>query len=132
MKPKRNKKYRPRALNIPMMRETRDELALGLRMSIETLIAVPSVDSYNAVSLQLVTLGRVVGKQEFMERAKAAMLDVAARFERVGKMGVSAAEAAVLRDTSNSMDCAIGMIPVNKFAAAELKTQAWCLQNGVR
>lgn len=132
MKPKRNKKYRPRALRIPMMRETRDELALALRMSIETLIAAPSVDSYNAVSLQLVTLGRVVGAQEFMERAKAAMLDVAARFERVEKMGVSAAEAAVLRDTSNNMDCAIGLVTVNKFAAAELKTQAWCLQNGVR
>ena len=128
---KRNKKYRPHQINIPMMRETRDSLALKLRMSIEALITAPSVETYNAVSLQLVTLGRVVGKQDFMEQAKRAMLDVYDRVERVGKFGVNRAEAAVLRQTSADMDAAIALVPVNKFAAAEAKTLVWCEQNNV-
>ena len=128
---KRSKKYRPHAVNIPMMRETQADLALKLRMCIEALIIVPSVDTYNAVSLQLVTLGRVVGKKEFMETAKRAMLDIAARFERVGKMGASGAEALTLRTVSADMDAAIALVPVNKFALAQLKTQVWCEQNGL-
>jgi hypothetical protein len=125
---KRSKKYRQHRVDIPMMVETRDDLALTLRMSIEALIAAPGVETYNAVSLQLVTLGRVVGKQDFMEQA---MLDVFERFERVGKIGASAAEAAVLRKTANDMDAALALVPVNKFAAAEAKTRVWCEENGV-
>lgn len=128
---KRNKKYIPRAINLPMMSSTRDDLALGLRMSIEALIAAPSVDTYNAVSLRLVTLGRVVGAQDFMESAKAAMLSVFARYERVAKMGVSESEAAQLRDASRLMDAVIALVPVNKFADAEAKTLRWCLANNV-
>lgn len=128
---KPRKLHVPRQPNIPMMKDTRDELALGLRMSIEALIAAPSVETYNAVSLQLVTLGRVVGRQEFMERAKAAMLDVFARYERVAKIGVSAGEAEVLRATSADMDAALALIPVNKFVEAEAKTRRWCAENNV-
>jgi hypothetical protein len=129
---KRSKTYRPRAVNVPMMCETHDSLALDLRLSVETLIAAPSVDTYNAVSLKLVTLGRVVGARDFMEQAKRAMLDVAARFERVGKMGVSDPEAAALRDSLGQMDAVIALVPVNKFAAAEAKTARWCAANNVQ
>jgi uncharacterized protein YyaL (SSP411 family) len=128
---KRNKKYTPRHASIPMMAETRDRLALALRMSFETLITTPTVESYNAASLQLVTLGRAMGKQEYLERAKAALLAIAGRFERVGKMGVSGPEAAVLRDTSRLIDHAIGLVSLSKFAAAQAKTDVWCAQNGV-
>jgi hypothetical protein len=127
----RNKKYRPRAVNIPMMVETHDDLALGYRMAVEALIASPNVETYNAVSLKLVTLGRVVGPQDFMEAAKSAMLDVFARFERVGKIGASEPEASVLRETSRLMDAVIALIPVNKFAEAEAKTLRWCAANNV-
>lgn len=131
MSRKRSKKYRPFIPSIPMMVETQADLALRLRMSIEALVGAPSVETYNAVSLQLVTLGRVVGKADFMEQAKRAMLDIFERFERVGKIGASPAEAAALRKASASTDAAIAMIPVNKFAAAEAKTRIWCEQNGV-
>lgn len=130
-KPKRTKRHIPFIPRIPMMVETRDSLALALRLSVETLIAAPSVDAYNTVPLKLVTLGRVVGAQDFMEAAKSAMLDVAARFERVGKMGVSDPEAAVLRDSLRLMDAVIALVPVNEFAAAEAKTMRWCAENGV-
>lgn len=128
---KRNKRYQPRMPSIPMMVETRSDLALGLRMSIEALIAAPGIETYNAVSLRLVTLGRVVGKQPFMEDAKRAMLDVFARFERVGKIGVNESEAAILRATAGDMDAAIAYVPVNEFAWAEAKTRKWCAENGV-
>lgn len=131
-KPKRDKKHSPRIPNIPMCVETHADLALRTRMSIEALIAAPSVETYNAVSLRLVTLGRVVGAQDFMESAKAAMLSIFARYERVNKMGVSELEAAQLRDASRFMDAAIALVPVNKFATAEAKTLRWCAANNVQ
>jgi hypothetical protein len=131
MKNPRKKAYRPRVINIPMMVETRDDLALSLRMTVEALITAPSVETYNAMSLQLVTLGRLFGKQQFMEAAKRAMLDVFARYERVDKIGVNAAEAAVLRCTVGAMDAALARVPVNKVVAAEKKTRQWCSSNNV-
>ena len=128
---KPRKAYKPRRVDIPMMVETRDQQALDLRMAIETLIAQPSVDTYNAVSKRLITIGRVLGKQQFMEQAKQAMLDVAARFERVGKMGVSESEAVALRATAGNMDAALATVPVNRFHAADVKTRVWCMANGV-
>lgn len=128
---KRSKKYRPHAVNIPMMPETQADLALKLRMCIEALITAPSVPTYNAVSLELVTLGRVVGKRDFMETAKRAMLDIADRFERVGKIGANDTEAATLRKMAGDMDAAIALIPVNKMVLAQLKTQVWCENNNV-
>lgn len=123
MKAKRNKKYGgPRIPNIPMMRTTHDELAMGLHIAIETLIARPDVDTYNDLSLRFITLGRVVGKQQYMEQAKGAMLDIAARFERMGKFGVNAAEAEALRQASGQMDMALPKIPVNKLWQAEMRT----------
>lgn len=128
---KPRKSYRPRTVNIPMMSGTRDDLALGLRMSIEAIIAAPSIETYNAVSLQLVTLGRVTGPQQFMEDAKRAMLDVFGRYERVGRIGVSDKEAAILREASGAMDAALAKIPVNKFHEAQRKTATWCRDNNV-
>lgn len=132
-KPKkpRNKRHSPRLPNIPMMTETRNGLALELRMAIEALIYEPSIDLFNHVSTRLITLGRVCGVQPCLESAKQAMLDVFARFERVGRMGVSPEEAESLRAASGEMDSMLAMIPVNKLAVSELKTIAWCKANGV-
>lgn len=130
-KAKRNKPHRPRAPRIPIMRETRDDLALGLRMSIEALITAPTIETYNEVSLRLVTLGRLVGKQSYMEEAKRAMLDVFDRYERVERMGVSGAEAEVLRRTAGDMDAAIAHVSLTAFLASEVKTRQWCAENGV-
>ena len=130
MTKKRTKKYQgPRIPNVPMMRTTHDELAMGLHIAIETLIARPDVDNYNDLSLRFITLGRVVGKQQYMEQAKQAMLDIAARFERVGKFGVNAAEAEALRQASGQMDRALPKIPLNKFLAAEARTMAMLRAN---
>ncbi|MEC5161883.1 hypothetical protein [Janthinobacterium sp. CG_S6] len=128
---KPRKKYRPRTPRVPMMPETRADIALALHAAVETLIAAPGVESYNALSLQFVTLGRVLGKQDFMERAKRAMLDVFARFERVDKIGVSPDEAQALRATCVAMDSAIGLVSVDAMLAAEIKTAKWCRENGV-
>jgi hypothetical protein len=125
-KPKRNKKYQPRAVAIPMMAETRDELALALHAAVETLIHAPDVDTYNELSLRLVTLGRVVGPKQFLEAAKRAMMDVAERYGRVGKFGVKDDEAAALRLSAGAMDRALGLIPVNYLLAAEVKTMKMC------
>lgn len=128
---KPRKARRNRSASIPMMRETRDMMAMSLHQAVETLIHAPSVETYNAMSLQLVTMGRVLGKQDYMERAKRAMLDVFSRFERVNRMGVSDTEAEMLRQASGAIDAALAYVKVDKLAAAELKTAAWCRENNV-
>jgi hypothetical protein len=131
VKPKRGRKHCRYIPKIPMMPETRDKLAMELRMAVETLISNPSIDAYNFLSTRFITLGRVAGQVDCLESAKAAMLDVFARFERVGKIGVDAMQAERLRTAVGEMDAMIGTIPVNKLAVSEMKTEMWCKLNGV-
>ncbi len=126
-KPKRNKGYSPRALNIPMMRETRDGLALALHAAVETLIERPSIESYNVVSVNLMTIGRACGPQPCIESAKQAMLEVYARYKRVGKIGANADDAQALRIAAGAMDGLLARVPVNRWAAADAKTMRQCV-----
>lgn len=123
-KDRKHKKHKPRIPNIPMMSTTHNDQAMRLHVEIETLIARPDVDTYNALSCRFIALGRALGPRAFMEQAKQAMLDIAARFERMGKFGVNAAEAAALRQASGQMDLALPKVPANKLWAAEIRTAA--------
>lgn len=125
-KPKRNKAYVPRALNIPMMRETRDSLALALHAAVETLIERPSIEAYNVVSVNLMTIGRTCGLQGCVEQAKRAMLDIYARYVRVGKIGANADDAQALRTAAGAMDGLLARVPVNRWAAADARTMQQC------
>ncbi len=119
---KRNKKYTPRMPNIPMMRETRDSLAMALHAAVETLIHRPGIDAYNAVSLNLMTIGRACGKRDCIEAAKRAMLDIFARYERVGKIGANGQDAQALRCAAGALDGLLATIPVNRWVDADMLT----------
>ena len=124
-KPKRNKAYKPRPMAIPMMRESRNDLALTLRMSIEALITAPSLETLNEASMRLATMGWLLGDQDCMEEIKHAILDVFDRYQRVGRVGVNAAEAEVLRRTAGEIDAAIPYLSLTEYLQAEIKTRAW-------
>jgi hypothetical protein len=129
MKKPRNKKYQPRVPRIPLMAETRDHLALDLHMAVETLIGAPSREAFNELSKRFITMQKVVGAADYLEIAKRALLDIAARFERVGKFGVNAAEAEALRKASGSMDQALAGVTLDKLHQAAVQTTAWCIAN---
>ena len=122
---KPRKAHRPRTPNIPMMAESRDHMATHLHAAVETLINAPDIEAYNNVSTKLITMAKAIGERDCLEAAKGAMISIAERHERVGKVGVSEHEAHVLRQASGQMDAMLGKIPLNKMLNAEIETAIW-------
>ena len=121
---------RRREVNVPMMTETHRRLALELRMTVETLIARPSVDIYNQVSKMLAALNRGGMPQSVLDPATLTMNSICDRFERMGKVGVTSLEAAILRRALASIDGAMTRIPINKLDVAVALVDAWCASVG--
>lgn len=129
-KPRRNKAYKPRPANIPMMAETRNSLALELHLATETLIAAPSPDTYNQLSKMLAALRNAGATDACIDQASDAMLVICDRYERVGKVGVADTEAAVLRQAAGGIDHQIGTVPTNKFRQSVADVSAFCIAIG--
>ncbi|AEK63197.1 hypothetical protein [Collimonas fungivorans] len=129
-KPRRNKAYKPRSVRIPMMPETRNSLALELHLATEALIAVPSPDTYNQLSMMLAALRRAGAMDVSIDQASDAMLSICDRFDRVGKVGVAESEAAILRQAAGGIDRQIGTVPMNKFKQSVADVSAFCMAIG--
>lgn len=127
---RRSKEYKPKAVHVPMMKETRDELALRLYAAIETLIADPDPVSYNALSVMLCTLKQAGAQGYALDDANSAMLDICNRYERVNRVGVSDGEEKLLRRAAGGLDALIGTIPVNQFKLASMRTKRWAEEMG--
>jgi hypothetical protein len=126
----RNKAYHPRQVAIPMMAATRNSLALELHLATEALIAAPSPATYNQLSKMLAALRRSGSTATCVDLASDAMLAICDRYDRVEKVGVSEAEAAILRQTAGGLDHQIGTIPVNKFKQSIADVSAFCVEIG--
>jgi len=126
----RNKAYRPRPVAIPMMAATRDSLALELHLATEALIAAPSAETYNQLSKMLAALRRAGSTAASLDLASDAMLAICDRYDRVNKVGVSDAEAAILRQTAGGLDYQIGTVPMNKFKQSVADVSAFCIEVG--
>jgi hypothetical protein len=129
-KTKRNKAYKPRSVRIPMMAETRNSLALELHLATEALIAVPSPETYNQLSMMLASLRRAGAMHACIDQASDAMLSICDRFDRVGKVGVAESEAAILRQAAGGIDSQIGTVAVNKFKQSVADVSAFCMSIG--
>ncbi|SFD03335.1 hypothetical protein SAMN04515619_12015 [Collimonas sp. OK412] len=125
------KAYKPRGAFVPMMRCTRNDLALELRLAIELLIAEPSPDAYNQLSKMLLAMGNTGARGESLARANNTMLAICDRFDRVGKVGVSVAEATSLRCAAGGLDEMLSHIPINVFSAAVAVVSIQCQELGV-
>ena len=117
-KKKRCKSYLPKPVNVPICSNTRDNLALELRLAVENLILAPSPISYNEVSKMLATIYRTGARGEGLDLASDALTLICNRFERVHKVGVSEAEAEQLRRGAAGLDEMLAHIPLNKFVEA--------------
>lgn len=116
--------------NVPMVTETHRRLALELRLAAEALIGAPSPVTYNTLSKMLAALNRAGLHVPALDNATATMNDVVDRFERVGKVGVSDAEAEQLRQAIANIDGGLARMPVNKFAEAVAAVEVYCATVG--
>jgi len=127
----RNKARRPRAVNIPMMAGTRDNLALELRLAIEALIEAPSPDTYNQLSKMLAAINYTGTQGKWLDLATETLTAVCERYERVGKVGASEFEAESLRRASAGLDAMLGTIPMNRFRDAVARVAIYAEEMGV-
>lgn len=116
--------------NVPMVTETHRRLALQLRLAAEALIGAPSEVMYNTLSKMLASLNRAGLLSPALDAATDTMNHVVDRFERVGKVGVSDAEAKALRQAIASIDGTLARLPVNKFAEAVAAVEVYCASVG--
>ena len=93
----KRKAYRPKPVHMPMMKESRDALAMQLHARVESLILAPSIDSCNEVSKMLATMSHAGLDSAALDAASEAVNAIIDRWERVKRIGVSAQEAEVVR-----------------------------------
>lgn len=109
-----------------MVTETHRRLALELRLATEALIGAPSPVTYNTLSKMLAALNRAGLEAPALSEATDTLNEVVDRYERIGKVGMKAAEAAALRQSIAAIDGAMARIPVNKFAEAVAAVEVFC------
>jgi hypothetical protein len=133
------KKYVPKAIYCPMTAQTRNSIALDLHMAVEACIAYPCHATFDQLVAMLAAITTAVNNQSItpinartdadalcVVRMMKALHSVQERFDRVGKYGVSEAEATELRQASGAMDHALGRIPYNTFRAAVWQVTQQC------
>ena len=108
--------FQPNA-NVPMVTETRDRLALEIRMAGETLISRPTVDTYNTLSKMFAALNRA-GLADIVDPGSQTMNKICDRYERTGGITVEAEEATGLRQVIADVDANIHRIPLQRFDQA--------------
>jgi hypothetical protein len=105
-----------------MVTETRDRLALELRMAGESLIGQPTIDAYNLLTRTFATLNRA-GMASVVDPGSLTLNVICDRFEQTGSITVEPEEATHLRQVIAEADAGIHRIPLQKFdkAVAEVK-----------
>lgn len=127
-KPTRRRKIK--STYVPMMKATHDNIALEMHLSVEALVGAPGPATYNQLSKMLRVMGDVGTDDPALHRANATMLAIADRFDRVGKVGVSEAEADILRQEIGALETLLRTVPVNRFVAAVNNVAAVCAGMG--
>lgn len=122
-------------IDVPMQKSMRDDIALELRLAVKALIYAPSIEAAEQLASFLLTIttainatGQRRGKSYVLDRAdrdamalRAALETLAtveARFNRVGKYGLSDDEAETLQAASAGLDSALARVPYNVFQEA--------------
>jgi hypothetical protein len=110
---------------VPMTTESRDRLAIEIRMAGETLIAQPSIDAYNTVSKMFAMLVRAGMAGEIVDPGSRIMGAICDRYEQVRTITVEPEEAAALRQVIANIDGALPRIPLNRFDRAVAEVEAF-------
>lgn len=139
MKPKakRHKKYKPGQVRMPMMAETRNSLALELRLAVAALVQAPSVDTYNQLNQMLAAVAWAADGQADIRRVALsldlALRQVATRFERIEAVTVTALEATTLHAGIDLLDGLLGQLCMFRFreAVARVGVESWLMEHGM-
>lgn len=111
--------------NVPMATETRDRLALQVRMAGESLIGQPSIDAYNTLSKMFATLTRAGMPEKLLAPGSALMNGICDRFEQARGISVEPEEATALRQVLADVDAALHRIPVQRFSRSVAEVEAF-------
>lgn len=128
---KPRKKYREKAIHLPMMAGSRDSLAMKLHLNVEAMIASPSSDAFNELCKKVASLNDALshlrGRAIVDDKDAAAnairttirtLHDIHERSERTGTLSVTEFEALSLRNASGAMDVELARIPKNVMDAS--------------
>lgn len=108
-----------------MVTETRDRLALQIRMAGESLIQHPSIDAYNTLSKMLASLSRAGMAAALLDRGTKIMNTICDRYEQSRHITVESEEAVSLRQTTADIDEALHRLPVQRFKHAVAEVEAF-------
>lgn len=120
----RRAQFQPKA-NVPMFTETRDRLAMEIRMAGETLINRPSIDSYNTLSKMLAALTRAGMATDIVGPGTKVMCAICDRYEQTRTITVECEEAAGLRQAIAGIDASLPRIPLQRFAQAVAEVEVF-------
>lgn len=122
--------FQPKA-NVPMTAESRDRLALELRMAGESLIAGPSIDAYNTLSKILASLNRAGLAVQLLAPATDTLNGICDRYEQSNSITVESEEAAQLRQALAIIDASLHRVPLQRLARAVAEVEAFVRIQGI-
>jgi hypothetical protein len=108
-----------------MTAETRDRLALQIRMAGESLIGHPSIDSYNTLSKMLASLVRAGMSGHLVEPGSAVMNLICDRYEQCRAITVEPGEAVRLRQAIADIDAGLHRVPLQRFERAVAEVEVF-------
>lgn len=130
---KPRKAYNPNArrLHVPMHSQTRDALALHMHLAVEDMIREPAAAAANKLARILAAMANAIdygATARIRDRtdpaavavhaALEALQAIEARFDRLGKYGVSGDEITALRAAAGGLDESLARIPFNVLQAS--------------
>jgi len=116
--------FQPKA-NVPMATESRDRLALELRMAGESLIARPSIDAYNTLSKMLAALNRAGMQDDLLDPCTNTLNSICDRYEQSSSITVEPEEAEQLRQALANIDAGLHRVPLQRVARAVAEVEAF-------
>lgn len=115
--------FQPKA-NVPMVAETRDWLALEIRIAGESLIARPSIDSYNVLSKMFAVLSRAGMDDDLVNTGSRIMGRICDRYEDMRSITESE-EAAGLRQAVVDIDAGLHRVPLQRLERAVAEVEVF-------
>lgn len=113
------------AANVPMVAETRDRIALEIRMAGESLIGHPSIDAYNTLSKMFASLNRAGMAADLVDPGSRLMAGICDRYEEAGAITVAPEEAERLRQVIADIDAGLHRVPLQRFARAVAEVEVF-------
>ncbi len=116
--------FQPKA-NVPMTAESRDRLALELRMAGESLIVQPSINAYNTLSKILASLNRAGLQDSLLDPGTNILNGICDRYEQSSSITVETEEAAQLRQALANIDAGLHRVPLQRLSRAVAEVEAF-------